>query len=174
MRCDGKDKRRDSSDAAERSGNVPWILAQLPVDSKTNEIAVIPELLKLLDIRGSIVTIDAIGTQSAIMEQIHEQGGHFVLPVKKNQPEAYEEIHRFMDQLEAEEAKTKTDEIPDAVIREYLEKYEEISQMEKNRGRNEYRDCQIYNDISNLTKAQKESQPHLRKMELGKMSSVRH
>lgn len=79
MRCDGKDKRRDSSDAAERSGNVPWILAQLPVDSKTNEIAVIPELLKLLDIRGSIVTIDAIGTQSAIMEQIHEQGGHFVM-----------------------------------------------------------------------------------------------
>ena len=50
------------------------ILAQLPVDSKTNEIAVLPELLKLLDIRGSIITIDAIGTQTAIMEQIHEQG----------------------------------------------------------------------------------------------------
>lgn len=107
MRCDGKDKRRDRSDAAERSGNVPWILAQLPVDSKTNEIAVIPELLKLLDIRGSIVTIDAIGTQSAIMEQIHEQGGHFVLPGKKNQPEAYGEIHAFMDKVE-EEAGKKT------------------------------------------------------------------
>ena len=37
------------------------ILAQLPVDSKTNEITVIPELLKLLDIRGSVITIDAIG-----------------------------------------------------------------------------------------------------------------
>ena len=49
------------------------ILAQLPVDSKTNEITVIPELLKLLDIRGSVITIDAIGTQTAIMEQIHEQ-----------------------------------------------------------------------------------------------------
>ena len=60
------------------------ILAQLPVDSKTNEITVIPELLKLLDISGSIVTIDAIGTQTAIMEQIHGQGGHFVLTVKKN------------------------------------------------------------------------------------------
>ena len=69
------------------------ILAQLPVDSKTNEITAIPELLKLLDISGSIVTIDAVGTQTAIMEQIHEQGGHFALTVKKNQPEAYEEIH---------------------------------------------------------------------------------
>lgn len=75
------------------------ILAQLPVDSKTNEITAIPELLKLLDISGSIVTIDAVGTQTAIMEQIHEQGGHFVLTVKKNQPEAYEEIHTFMDKL---------------------------------------------------------------------------
>lgn len=60
------------------------ILAQFPIDSKTNEIVAIHELLKRLDIRGSIITIDAIGTQSAIMEQIHEQKGHFVLPVKKN------------------------------------------------------------------------------------------
>lgn len=96
--------------------------AQLPVDSKTNEIAMIPELLNLLDISGSIITIDAIGTQTAIMEQIHEQEGHFVLTVKKNQPEAYEEI----------------------------------SQKEKNRNRNEYRTCQICKDASNLTKSQKE------------------
>lgn len=72
------------------------ILAQLPVDSKTNEITVIPELLKLLDIRGSVVTIDAIGTQAAVMKKIHEQNGHFVLQVKKNQPEAYGEIHVCM------------------------------------------------------------------------------
>ena len=51
------------------------IFAQLPVDSKTNEIGGIPELLKLLDIKGSVITIDAIGTQTAIMEQIHEQEG---------------------------------------------------------------------------------------------------
>ena len=60
------------------------ILAQLPIDSKTNEITAIPKLLKLLDISGSTVTIDAIGTQTAIMNQIHEQGGHFVLTVKNN------------------------------------------------------------------------------------------
>lgn len=91
--------------------------AQLPVDSKTNEITMIPELLNLLDISGSIITIDAIGTQTAIMEQIHEQEGHFVLTVKKNQPEAYEEIHTFMDKLEAEAAKKKKGEIPEPVMR---------------------------------------------------------
>ena len=134
------------------------ILAQLPVDSKTNEIAVIPELLKLLDIRGSIVTIDAIGTQTAIMEQIHEQEGHFVLTVKKNQPEAYGEIHTFMDKLEEEAGKKGKNKngTPDSVMQEYLGKYEETSQMEKNRDRNEYRTCQICNDASNLTKTQKE------------------
>lgn len=132
------------------------ILAQLPVDSKTNEITVIPELLKLLDISGSIITIDAIGTQTAVMEQIHGQEGHFVLTVKKNQPEAYDEIHTFMDKLEAEDIKKKKGETLDSVMREYLEKYEEISQMEKNRDRHEYRTCQICKDASNLTKSQKE------------------
>ena len=67
----------------------------------------IPELLKLLDIKGSTVTIDAMGHRTAIMEQIHEQGGHFVMAVKKNQPEAYEEIHTFMDKLEGENIKKK-------------------------------------------------------------------
>lgn len=132
------------------------ILAQLPVDSKTNEITVIPELLKLLDIRGSIVTIDAIGTQSAIMEQIHEQGGHFVLQVKKNQPEAYEEIHEFMDKLEAADIREKKGETLEPVMREFLEKYEEIRLTEENRGRNEYRTFQVCKDASNLTKSQKE------------------
>lgn len=146
------------------------ILAQLPVDSKTNEIAVIPELLKLLDIRGSVITIDAIGTQTAIMEQIHEQEGHFVLTVKKNQPEAYEEIYTFMDKLEGEAGKKEKGETPDSVMQEYLEKYEEISQMEKNRDRNEYRTCQICNDASNLTKTQKE---WMHVQSIGRMKQVR-
>ena len=132
------------------------ILAQLPVDSKTNEITAIPELLKLLDIRGSVITIDAIGTQTTIMEQIHEQEGHFVLTVKKNQPDAYEEIHTFLDQLEEEAEKKGKSETPDPVMQEYLGKYEEISQMEKNRDRKEYRTYQICNDTSNLMKKEKE------------------
>lgn len=123
---------------------------------KTNEVTVIPELLKLLDIRGSVITIDAIGTQTAIMEQIHEQEGHFVFTVKKNQPDAYEEIHTFLDKLEEEAEKKGKSETPDPVMQDYLGKYEEINQMEKNRDRNEYRTCQICNNASNLTKKQKE------------------
>lgn len=146
------------------------ILAQLPVDAKTNEIAVIPELLKLLDIRGSVITIDAIGTQTAIMEQIHKQEGHFILTVKKNQPEAYGEIHTFLDKLEESARKKDKGETADPVIREYLEKYEESSQMERNRDRNEYRTSQICNDASHLTKTQKEWR-HVQS--IGRMKQVR-
>lgn len=132
------------------------ILAQFPVDSKTNEITGIPGLLELLDISGSTVTIDAIGTQTAIMDQIHRQNGHFVLTVKKNQPEAYREIHAFMDKLETEAAKKKKGGSIDSVMREYLEKYEKISHAEKNRDRYEYRTYQICREASELTKSQKE------------------
>ena len=52
----------------------------------------IPEVLKLLDLRGSTITIDAIGTQTEIMKQILQQGGHFVLTVIENHLEAYEEL----------------------------------------------------------------------------------
>lgn len=132
------------------------ILAQIPIDAKTNEITVIPDLLKLLDISGSIVTIDAIGTQTAIMEQIHEQGGHFVLTVKRNQPESCEEIHAIMDKLEEGTARKERGERLEPVLKEYLGKYEEVSHAEKNRDRYEYRTYQICNDASELTKAQKE------------------
>ena len=61
------------------------VTAQMPIQNKDCEIRAIPELLKLLDIQGSTVTIDAIGTQTQIMEQILSQEGHFVRMVKKNQ-----------------------------------------------------------------------------------------
>ena len=75
------------------------VLAQLPIQNKECEITQIPELLKLLDIRGSVITTDAIGTQTSIMEQIRGQGGHFLLMVKKNQPLSYEEIVRQFGEL---------------------------------------------------------------------------
>ena len=109
------------------------VLTQLPIDSKTNEITAAPELLRLLDIRGSTVTLDAIGTQTTIIEQIHEQGGHFVLAVKGNQSEACKEIHELMDKLEMEVSKKKKCGRPEAALQEYLEKYEETSQADKNR-----------------------------------------
>lgn len=61
-----------------------------------------------------------------------------------------------MDKLEKEDIKKKKGEVLDPEVREFLEKYEEISRMEKNRDRNEYRTCQICKDASNLTKSQEE------------------
>lgn len=60
-------------------------LGQVAVDALSNEITAIPELLKLLDLHGALVTIDAIGCQKAIAEQIRAGGGHYVLTVKDNQ-----------------------------------------------------------------------------------------
>ena len=75
------------------------VLAQLLLQNKECEITAIPELLKVLDIRESTVTIDAIGTQTEIMGQIIRQGGHFVLAVKRNQPQSYEEMEKYFREL---------------------------------------------------------------------------
>jgi len=55
------------------------VLGQQAVEGKSNEIVAIPELLGMLDVKGKIVTIDAIGTQTAIAEQIVAKGGDYLL-----------------------------------------------------------------------------------------------
>ena len=65
------------------------VLASVPVAQKSNEIKAVPALLSLLDIRGATVTLDAMGCQTAIAEQIVAQGGDYVLALKGNQ----EKIH---------------------------------------------------------------------------------
>jgi predicted transposase YbfD/YdcC len=61
-------------------------LAQVAVQDKSNEITAIPELLKLLDLHGALVSIDAIGCQKEIAKQIRDDGGDYLLAVKDNQP----------------------------------------------------------------------------------------
>lgn len=63
------------------------VFGQIATREKSNEITAIPELLALLNIKGLIVTIDAMGCQKNIAKQIVEQGGDYVLQVKDNQPE---------------------------------------------------------------------------------------
>jgi predicted transposase YbfD/YdcC len=60
-------------------------LAQVATEEKSNEITAIPTLLSLVDIRGAIITIDAMGTQTAIAEKIIDEGGDYVLALKGNQ-----------------------------------------------------------------------------------------
>jgi predicted transposase YbfD/YdcC len=74
------------------------VLGQLATDAKSNEITAIPELLKLLDISGAVVTIDAMGCQKEIARQIVDQGGHYLLQLKGNQGCLHQETILLFEQ----------------------------------------------------------------------------
>lgn len=79
------------------------VLGQVKVDEKSNEITAIPTLLEVLSLQGSIVTIDAMGCQKSIAEQIIESGADYVLAVKNNQEQLYENIEdefRFSKEID--------------------------------------------------------------------------
>ena len=65
---------------------------QLRLANKTNEIKAIPDLLKPLDITGSVVTIDAIGCQKTITELIIDKKADYVIGLKANQDGLYEQV----------------------------------------------------------------------------------
>ena len=132
------------------------VVAQIPLQNKDCEIKAIPELLKLLNIQGSTVTTDAIGTQTQIMEQILSQEGHFVLMVKKNQPQSYEEILKYLGEMSEDYKKMKKEKNHRPRYPEMQEKYEEICQQERNRDRQEYRWYSVCTECSLLTRTQKE------------------
>ena len=71
------------------------VLGQQKVDEKSNEITAIPALLQLLELKGCIVTIDAMGCQKAIAQTIIKQDADYVLTLKANQGLLYEEVQRF-------------------------------------------------------------------------------
>lgn len=73
-------------------------LGQMKVDSKSNEITAIPKLLDLLDIKGCIVTMDAMGCQKEIAEQIIKKGGDYVICLKGNQESLHDEVRYFFDE----------------------------------------------------------------------------
>jgi predicted transposase YbfD/YdcC len=99
---DGKALRRALNEGA----SIPYIvsawashnglvLGQVKVDDKSNEITAIPELLRVLDINGCIVTIDAMGCQKDIAAQIADKEADYVLALKGNHATAHEEIKEF-------------------------------------------------------------------------------
>jgi predicted transposase YbfD/YdcC len=71
------------------------LIGQKKVDNKSNEITAIPELLKTLDIKGSVVSIDAMGCQKNIADRIIEQKGDYILALKGNHKNMLEEIEKF-------------------------------------------------------------------------------
>ncbi len=76
------------------------VLGQHKVNEKSNEITAIPELLRRLDLSGCLVTIDAMGCQTAIAEQIVECGADYLLQLKENQANLYEDVEALFEDLE--------------------------------------------------------------------------
>ncbi|KKI98718.1 ISAs1 family transposase [Prochlorothrix hollandica] len=78
------------------------VLAQQRVDSKSNEITAVPLLLKLLNLKGAVVTLDAMGTQTAIARQIRQGGGDYVLALKGNQGTLSRAVETWFKQTEVD------------------------------------------------------------------------
>jgi predicted transposase YbfD/YdcC len=77
------------------------VLGQIKVDDKSNEITAIPALLELLDISGCIVTIDAIGCQKKIAQQIVDQDADYILALKSNQERIFQDAQTLFEDAEA-------------------------------------------------------------------------
>lgn len=113
---DGKTLRHSFDRASEKSALhmiSAWAvengvsLGQRAVDCKSNEITAVPELLKLLELEGAIVTHDAMGCQKEIAQGIRDRGADYVLAVKENQPRLYEDVlATFVDAFEGDRGDT--------------------------------------------------------------------
>jgi len=73
------------------------VLGQWKVADKSNEITVVPELLRVLELAGCIVTLDAMGCQKKIAQEIHEADADYVLALKGNQETVHEEVKTYLD-----------------------------------------------------------------------------
>lgn len=105
------------------------VLGQLKTNTKSNEITAIPLLLDLLDIKDTIITIDAMGTQTAIAKTIIEAEADYILAVKGNQNYLYKNvINQFKNQTIADNNES----------------------LEKNKGRIETRICDVITDLTFL------------------------
>jgi len=108
------------------------VLGQRKVDEKSNEITAIPELLKILDISGCIITIDAIGTQTKIAEAIIDGGADYLLSVKENQGHLYDDISWLFEYDQGNKFKDAS--------------YDHAKTVNKGHGRIEVRECWCISD----------------------------
>jgi predicted transposase YbfD/YdcC len=130
-------------------------LAQLKVDSKSNEIKGIPEILSWLNIEGAVVTTDAIGTQKDIVSMIIEKGADFVLPVKANQENTQKDIELVMMGLvgeqELEQELAKKRKAKGKIIEtSQTKKLDSFQELEKGHSRMDRRTYHVWNEGGSL------------------------
>jgi predicted transposase YbfD/YdcC len=123
------------------------VLGQYKTGAKSNEIVAIPELLRVLDLHGATVTIDAIGSQTEIAATIVNGGGAYVLAVKDNQPTLRRDLETTF--REAADPRRRTcDEAPRPAV-------EECTAVDKGHGRVERRTVRLCRDLTWLTTAER-------------------
>lgn len=105
------------------------VLGQQAVAAKSNEITAIPALLEALDLSGCVVTLDALGTQTAIAEAIVAARADYILAVKDNQGTLYEDLALLFEGFEASEYAAAT--------------YDSAKQVTEGHGRREIRHCWV-------------------------------
>ena len=149
---DGKEARRTKDKSKKPlhvvsafSHEFGLVLGQLACEEKSNEITAIPKLLEMLEIKGCIVTIDAMGTQTEIADKIIEKGADYCLSLKENQGNLYNDVKLY----------TETEIFTDD--RRFLagngRYYREIDK--KGQGRIEKREYFVCNDVSWIEYADK-------------------
>lgn len=133
---DGKCSRRSHDDEGNMlhivsafATDARVVLGQEKVSNKSNEITAIPKLLDLLDVKGHIITIDAMGCQYAIAEKIFEKEGDYIFSLKGNQGNLHTDIKNYFNSVEKKQLS--------------------IFSMndEKNHGRRETRECFLSTDV---------------------------
>jgi predicted transposase YbfD/YdcC len=111
-------------------------LGQVAVADKSNEITAIPKLLDILELKGAIVTIDAMGTQKTIAEKIIEKGADYVLPVKENHPHLLADIETLFERFVASDMTAYPHDV--------------FARDNKGHGRTETRTVWVFTDIEEL------------------------
>jgi len=112
------------------------VLGQLKVEEKSNEITAVPELLRVLELAGCIVTVDAMGCQKKIAKEIIEADADYVLALKANQETVHAEVKGFLDATLEDKQKKRPS---GAVLPKAAAQLQELETVEKDHGRLEIR-----------------------------------
>ena len=138
---DGKQARRTKDEkkkprhvVSALSAEYGLVIGQLACEEKSNEITAIPKLLEMLEIKGCIVTIDAMGTQTEIAKAVRNKEADYILALKENQKTLYNDVKLYLDDVRQEQ--------------KLLESENYYKTVEKGHGRIETRECIISEEIS--------------------------
>ncbi|MEI4322571.1 ISAs1 family transposase [Streptococcus suis] len=137
MRGNGSKTQRPNHIVTAYDGDNRISLGQVVVEEKSNEITAIPRLLRLIDIRKGIVTIDAIGTQAEIVDEIIKGKGDYCLALKGNQGSLHEDIDLYFSDAK--------------LLSQLTEKGCHYQTIEKARSQIEVRDYWVSHDVKWLS-----------------------